>query len=299
MGDSTEISWCDMTFNPWWGCWKIADECKNCYADDLANRYAPGHWGRTAPRRFFGDKHWNEPRAWNRKAERDGVRRRVFVGSMCDWAEVHPNPEMRAKMDEARMRLWRLINECSHLDWLLLTKRPEDAARHLPWIATPEDWQSVGVTDGEFGLIGKSWPNVWLGVTAGTVASLRRVVPIARAIPAAVHFISCEPLLEEIPMTAWRDALAPTKGEAPVDWLIVGNESGHKRRPAEMDWVRTARDAATDFGVRFHFKQWVQEKGAKIHLPVLDGRQWAEFPNEVKQAPVGGLFAGTEALRHG
>jgi protein gp37 len=252
-----------MTFNSWWGCWKIADECKNCYADATAARYAPGHWGRTEPRRFFGDAHWNEPLKWNRKAKRDGVRRRVFVGSMMDWAEIHPVPEINAQMDAARDRLFDLIRECTALDWLLLTKRPENAPRILPWCR-----------DG----LHIAWPNVWLMGTAGTVKSLRRVVPLIRSIPAAVRGISCEPLLENIPGDEWRDALAPTKDEGPIHWLIVGNESGHKRRPAEMEWVRTARDAAARHGVAFHFKQWVEPNGKKIHLPMLDDVQHAAFP---------------------
>lgn len=259
MGEQTAISWTDHTFNPWWGCWKIADECKHCYADELANRYAKGHWGRTAPRKFFGSAHWKEPMRWNRKAERDGVRRRVFVGSMCDWAEVHPNDYTRDMMNQERERLFCLIRECTALDWLLLTKRPEDAGTHLPWNHEP-------------------WPHVWIGATAGTVGSLRRVVPHLREIPAAIRFISCEPLLENIGAAEWDWALGEGETLGGIHWLIVGNESGHKRRPAEMEWVRTARDAAVRHGVAFHFKQWVEPNGKKIHLPVLDGEQHAAFP---------------------
>lgn len=105
MGEQTGISWTDHTFNPWWGCHKIAPECKNCYADSTAHRYVSQFgelWGRTAARRFFGDTHWKELAKWNRKAISDGVRRRVFVGSMCDWAEVHADPAIAAQMNEAR-----------------------------------------------------------------------------------------------------------------------------------------------------------------------------------------------------
>lgn len=279
MGDQTAISWCDMTFNPWWGCWKIADECKHCYADELANRYAKGLWGRTAPRRFFGDKHWNEPRKWNRKAAADGVRRRVFVGSMCDWAEIHPADGVRAQMNAARARLFGLIKDCTALDWLLLSKRTADVAGHLPWMASPADWQGVGV-NAPLEQIGEPWSHVWVGTTAGTRSRVREDVAELRMIPAAVRFISCEPLLEDIPRDEWDCALDPGAGGGEIHWLIVGNESGHKRRPAEMEWVRTARDAAARHGVAFHFKQWVEPNGKKIHLPVLDGSQHAAFPKE-------------------
>lgn len=272
MGEETAISWCDHTKNLWWGCWKIADECLHCYADSTADRYAPGHWGRTAPRKFFDDKNLNELLKWNRKAAKDGVRRRVFVGSMMDWAEIHPVAEINAKMDERRAAFWKLVPQCDWLDFLMLTKRPENAAGLLPWMA-PEAIGPSGTVQ-----IAEPWPNVWLMTTAGTIKSLRRVVPVLRSIPAAVRGISCEPLLEEITASDWRDALAPTKGEGPVHWLIVGNESGHKRRPAELEWVRIARDEAERYGVAFHFKQWVESNGKKIHLPVIDGMVHAAFP---------------------
>lgn len=102
-----------------------------------------------------------------------------------------------------------------------------------------------------------------------------------RSVPAAVRFISCEPLLEGISAEDWNAALdydSELHAFDGIHWLIVGNESGHKRRPAEMEWVRTARDAAARHNVAFHFKQWVEPNGKKIHLPVLDGEQWAQFP---------------------
>jgi len=269
MGESTAITWCDHTFNPWWGCWKIAPECANCYADATAARYAPGHWGRTAPRRFFGDARWNEPRKWNRKAERDGVRRRVFVGSMCDWAEVHPDPAVNSQLRAARARLFALIQDCPSLDWLLLTKRPGDARDHVPW--SHDD----------------PWSHVWIGVSVGHRDSVYKMFQLQR-IPAATRFVSCEPILEEISADTWDIALSRDAGTARIHWLIVGDESGHGARPANIEWVRTARDAAARHGVAFHFKQWcgadapgIEGREAprkKIHLPILDGRRWAEFP---------------------
>ena len=270
MGEQTAISWCDHTKNLWWGCWKIADECANCYADATANRYAPGHWGRTAPRRFLGDDNLRELLTWNRKANNDGVRRRVFVGSMMDWAERHPDPEILAKMDERLSKFWPLVKQCDALDFLMLTKRPEDGAALLPWMAA-EVYSPLSAVQ-----IADPWPNVWVMTTAGTVKSLRRVVPSLRLIPAAVRGISCEPLLEHIPREEWDEALGAWG--LPIHWLIVGNESGPKRRPAELEWVRTAREAAAAHGIAFHFKQWVEPNGKKVHLPVLDGAQHAAFP---------------------
>ena len=279
MSETTGISWTDHTFNPWWGCHKVSDECTNCYAEATADRFHPGHWGLKAPRWFFSDKHWDEPRRWNARAWKLGERRRVFCASMADVFEAHPLDEVRQLQDEARSRLWRLINDTPCLDWLLLTKRPENFAALLPWTQD-----------------GKPWRNVWLGVTAGARKSLSRVAQL-RSTTAAVRFISCEPLLEHITASDWDMSLCSQR-ENPeaggdIDWLIVGDESGRDRRPAKVEWVRATRDAAERHRVAFHFKQWcgpssLDVHGArsklnngrqgKIHLPVLDGKQHAAFP---------------------
>jgi protein gp37 len=256
MGEKTAISWCHHTHNLWWGCWKIDPECAHCYADAFDHRLGGTHWGRTNPRRFFDDNHVNELVRWNKRAAKDGERRRVFVGSMCDWAERHIDPEVRAKQDAVRARFFEVAKGLEHLDFLMLTKRPEDAAELLPW-GTSEPW-----------------PNFWIGVSAGTVPSLRTKVPVLRRMSAAVRFISGEPLLEMIDASAWDAAL---EGGA-IHWLIIGNESGHKRREVELAAVRVAREAAARHGVTFHFKQWVEHDGSKTHLPILDGVQHAGFP---------------------
>ncbi len=289
MGENSAISWCHDTKNLWWGCWKIAPECANCYADTLARRHAPGHWGRTAPRRFFKPGHLGELLKWNRKAERAGERRRVFVGSMMDWAERHPVPEIAARQNAERRVFWPIARQCTSLDFLMLTKRPEDARNLLPWMASPEDWASVGVEQAATEQIAEPWLNVWLGVSAGHLDSLDKIQTL-RTIPAAVRFVSCEPILSDITAEEWDVAL----GGGAIHWLIVGDESGHGARPAKVEWVRTARDAAARNGVAFHFKQWAgadaegiegrEAPRKKIHLPVLDGRQWAEFPGAALEA---------------
>jgi protein gp37 len=278
MGENTAISWAHDTFNLWIGCWKIDPECKHCYAETTDNqRWGGEHWGRTAPRKWTGDTYWKQLAKWNRKARETGERRRVFVGSLMDWAERHPVPEIRAEMDARLARFWGIAKECESLDFLMLTKRPEDAGALLPWASG-----------------GAPWSNIWIGVTAGTRDTLARKVTVLRSIPATMRFISCEPMLEDIPREDWNRALAgvpgtvynylgdTADGPGPIDWLIVGNESGHKRRPAEQDWVRTARDAAEHYGVQFHFKQWVEPNGKKIHLPILDGVQHAGFPEAAR-----------------
>lgn len=270
MGEQTAISWCDHTFNLWIGCWKIDPECENCYAWATdRQRWGGEHWGRTAPRKWTGDAYWKQLAKWQRKAKADGVRRRVFVGSLMDWAETHPVDSIQAEMDARRARFWSLVEQCPDLDFLMLTKRIEDAHRYLPWYRRDRH--------GDFYAFAPPWPNVWLGTTAGTRKTLREHASPLRRTSAAVRFISCEPLLEEITASDWRDALAPTSDEGPVHWLIVGGESGSKRRPMEEEWVKVARDEAERYGIAFHYKQKI-DAGKKVHLPILDGVQHAAFP---------------------
>lgn len=313
MADRTKISWCDHTFQIWWGCEHasrddpggldvdpaaISEECRNCYAETFDRRVGGEHWGPGAEPRWFGDAYWAKPLAWNARAEKRGVRERVFCSSMADWAQLHRDPAVNLRMDGARARMWRLIHRTPWLDWLLLTKRAERLALLLPWEVAPA-W---GILGADHGLpVDQPWPNVWVGVTCGTRESMWRVLKL-RQVRATKRFISAEPLLEHISAAHWDQALAggrscvrcgggvaevargmcagcfgPTHEGRPIDWLIVGDESGPHRRPAQLDWVRTAREAAVRNGVAFHLKQ-LHVSGKKVHLPILDGRQHPEIP---------------------
>jgi len=275
--EMSKIEWTHFTFNPWWGCTKISAGCKNCYAETLDARFKGGHWGDNTTRRFFGDKHWSRPLAWNRKAERDGVRYRVFCASMADVFEEHldeygtPNTQQ----SEARWRLWRLIKATPHLDWLLLTKRPEN--HYL----VPPSWQT-----------GSRRPlNVWLGVTAENQEQADIRIPILLEVRwPAVRFISYEPALGPIDLNAFvcdrsggmvehvdGYAVWPQKKAHGLDWVICGGESGPGRREMNPNWVRSMWAQCCGAGIPFFYKQKV-EGGKKISLPSLDGVQHAEFP---------------------
>lgn len=276
MGENTLISWCRHTFNLWIGCWKIDPECANCYAATRDHRFGGDHWGRTNPRQWTSDAYWKQLERWDRAARQAGERRRVFVGSLMDWAETHPVAEIQAEMNRRRTRFFEIARRCTNLDFLLLTKRIEDAPRYLPWYRDGVPFESP-------------WVNFWIGTTAGTVPTLRDHAKALRMVSAHRRFISCEPMLEDIPRKEWDVALAPrsvpdygdTGGysydENTIDLLIVGAESGRGRRMMQLDWVRTAREAALAHGVTFHFKQAI-EHGKVVHLPMLDGRRHAEMP---------------------
>lgn len=295
MGE-TAISWCDHTFNLWWGCEHAvmhpgsaltAPECDNCYAEAFDRRLGGNRWGHGSPRRFFNDAYWAKLEKWNNDALWAAERRSVFVSSMSDIGEIHPDPDIDAQMEAARQRFWPMVKKLDCLDFLLLTKRPESLATMLPWRY-----------DGQIP------SNAWLGTTCGARTSLWRIYELRRT-PAAHRFVSAEPLLDHITTDEWINALRGEFGcpecgprvrsdedgccascgtdctiDYGIDWLIVGHESAAKSkiRTVDLDAVRSARDAAAACGVKFHFKQW--HDGRKVvHLPVLDGRQWTATPS--------------------
>src|ERR1039458_2213458 len=124
MAENSKIEWTDHTFNPWWGCTPVSSACDFCYAEALSKRFGKDLWG-NKPRQRTSAQNWNQPRKWNRQAEKMGVRYRVFCASMADVFDNQVPTEWR---DD----LWQLIRETPHLDWLLLTKRPQNISKMLP-----------------------------------------------------------------------------------------------------------------------------------------------------------------------
>ncbi len=296
MGEKTAISWCDHTFNLWWGCdhasrlmgpsLTTAPECDNCYAEAFDKRLGGHHWGYGSPRKFFGEKYWDKLWKWNDAALLACERRSVFVSSMSDIGEIHPNPSVNAEMDAARASFFDLARKLEGLDFLLLTKRPENLAVFLPWMQGPGaecDWccgaDKIGGHERNCP-VAMPWPNIWLGTTCGARSSLWRIRELRR-VPAAHRYVSVEPLLEHITTEEWIAALRSDNPEEDgMEWLIVGHENAPKGkiRAAELEWAKSARDAALACGMKFHFKQWHDGKKV-VHLPLLDGRQWTATPN--------------------
>jgi protein gp37 len=233
MSKNSHIEWTNHTFNPWWGCAKVSPACKYCYAEKHAARWAPGIWGEHHPRQLSTDAYWNAPIRWNKAAIANGSRERVFCASMSDVYED------RADVNESRERLWTLIEETSALDWLLLTKRPQNILAMSPW--GDKDWPS----------------NVWVGTTVENQKYADERLPALLSVPAACRFLSCEPLLGSVDLSEW---LGPKRGQKhhPIDWVIVGGESGPQARMMNPDWPRSLRDQCKKAGTSFHFKQWGQ-----------------------------------------
>ena len=270
MAKNSPIEWTHHTFNPWWGCQKVSPACTHCYAEAWSKRIGLSVWGPSSDRRFFGDRHWRQPLLWNDEAARSGERRRVFCASMADVFET------RDDLATWRERLWSLIEATPRLDWLLLTKRPENVSSIVPW--------------------GDAWPeSVWLGTTVETQDWAAPRIAALLENKARIHFLSCEPLLGLLDLSPWLPKL---------DWVIAGGESGARARPMHPAWARALRDQCVDAGVAFHFKQWgswaparegTGVRAVKVHFEAadatilarvgkgaagrqLDGRTWSELP---------------------
>ena len=238
MGEGSKIEWTDHTFNPWWGCTRVSPACDHCYAATLAKRFEVG-WGASAPIRTFGEKHWNDPIRWDRAAAKAGTPARVFCASMADVFESRPG-EIGAAMDAERVKLWPLIEATPHLRWLLLTKRPANVLSMVP-----AAWRS-------------GFPsNVWMGATVEDQLRAGERIPLLLRIPAAVRFLSCEPLLGAVELPGGATVDGDATDEIPgIHWIIAGGESGPGARPSRPDWFRSLRDQCKAAGVPFFFKQW-------------------------------------------
>jgi protein gp37 len=251
MGEVTEIAWTHSTFNPWIGCTKVSEGCKHCYAEAQDRRWGHNRWGPTAARERTSESYWKQPLRWDREAKAAGVRRRVFCASLADVFDDHESIK-----GEWRFELLDLILSTPNLDWLLLTKRPENILRFWPslWERHPR-------------------PNVWLGTTVENQGqAVKRTQELFR-VPAAVRFLSMEPLLGPVDL-----GLHPMKTVGPhtfktshIDWVIVGGESGPGARPFAIEWARSIRDQCAAAGVACFVKQL----GA---VPVIDETAWRAAP---------------------
>jgi protein gp37 len=274
----SKIEWTDSTFNPWVGCTKIErpgakpSACDFCYAEKWAKRSGQVAWG-NHPRRRTTPSYWSAPIAWNKRAAafhaQFGRRQRVFCASLADVFDNQADPAWRKD-------LFELISECSNLDWLLLTKRPQNIRKMLPG-----NW-------------GTGYANVWLGTTAEDAHAYKQRMSHLLAVPAAIRFVSYEPALGPLgPISV--------SGKVP-DWIIIGGESGVRSdlvRATHPQWARDAIAECRRESVAPFLKQWgsyannplVVEQGGSVQDAMrndppengkgggmLDGRLWRDFP---------------------
>lgn len=279
MAENSKIEWCDHTFNPWVGCTKVSPACDNCYAEGWSKRAGRDVWGPRSDRQQT--KTQGNPIKWNKALEGTARRERVFVASLADVFDNH-----KSILPAWRASLWSIIRACPNLDFLMLTKRPQNIQKYLP-----DGW-------------GEGYENVWLGTTVENQTEANRRIPHLLKVPAKIRFLSCEPLLgpidfsldglwfEDCPSDCENGYTEPDTGafvcrvceesqkteDVGIDWVITGGESGPGHRVASVDWYRGLRDQCQAEHVAFLFKQWhgttkpqVRAMGRELDGVVHDG----------------------------
>lgn len=247
MGETTGIEWCDSTFNAWWGCVEVSEQCRHCYARIFARSKGQDVWGPLARRRFLSEDYWKNLGRWNGKAMAEGRRWKVFCGSMCDIAEIllpdHPDAD---DMHAARQALFQQVTRTPFLIYLFVTKRPENLPRLVPkeWLLAPPH-------------------NVCYLTSVGTQADAEKQIPALLRMPARVHGVSCEPLLGKL-------NLRPVLGPDRVNWVIGGGESGPLARPTDLEWAQDLLSQCSVASVPFFWKQW----GEWLPVPYEEADEW-------------------------
>lgn len=238
MGETTGIAWTERTWNPWQGCHKVSAGCANCYMYSEKIRYGqrPNEVVRSKPATFNAPLKWKEPA-------------RVFTCSWSDW--------FIEEADAWRAEAWEIVRRTPHLTYQILTKRPERIAGALP-----ADW-------------GPGWPNVWLGVSVENQAAAFTRLPQLIEMPAAVRFVSAEPLLGPVDLTPWLVAELGERGRSRLGllhWVIVGGESGPKARPMDVAWARSLVAQCRDAGVAAFTKQLGAEAFTARRIEDVNGQ---------------------------
>ncbi|MCL2620052.1 MAG: phage Gp37/Gp68 family protein [Defluviitaleaceae bacterium] len=234
MSTKSRIEWTESTWNPITGCDKFSAGCENCYAFRMAQRLK--HMGNPKYTNGFEltlhEDCLGDPTSWKKPML-------IFVNSMSDL--LHKDVPL-----EYIQKIFRVMNDCPHHIFQLLTKRAE----RLQEIANEVTWSE----------------NIWLGVTVENEACKKRIQYL-KDMPAKIKFISFEPLLDDV-------GVLDLQG---IDWAIIGGESGPKSRPMQEDWVINIKHQCEKQGVLFYFKQWGGTNKKKTGRTLL-GRTWDDMP---------------------
>jgi protein gp37 len=279
MSDKSGIEWTDATWNPTVGCTKVSAGCDHCYAETLVNRFAG-----TSPAfpttfdivNLRSDRFLHQPLRWPKP-------RRIFVNSLSDL--FHKDVP-----DEFIARVFVVMSMARQHTFQLLTKRH---GRMRSLLNSPEFQVLAGraafdLIQQEHRTVGWDWPlpNLWLGVSAEDQDTADLRIPALLDTPAAVRWVSAEPLLGPITL---HHSHCPTHDftggfctwscpeRYTVDWIVAGGESGAQARPMDPDWARSLRDQCATARIPFLFKQW-GGRTPKANGRTLDGRTWDEYP---------------------
>lgn len=285
MADRTRIEWADATWNPVAGCTRVSPGCERCYIDwappfrvegrhfvDAAGQRSNAIGSSTGVR--LHPERLDQPIRWRRP-------RRIFVCSLADL--FHDQVP-----DAYIARVWAVMALARQHTFQVLTKRPA-RMRALLSSGLFQRWVEEHASTEAGRIVNCPWPlpNVWVGVTAEDQPRADQRVPILMETPAAVRFLSCEPLLGPVALSRLH-AYCPTHdfaggfctGGCPdvriPNWVIVGGESGPGARPMHPDWARALRDQCQGLRVPFLFKQWGE------WLP-LEARQHLDLPSQQRE----------------
>lgn len=265
MSDKSKIEWTDATWNPVTGCTKVSEGCRNCYAKTFTERFegTSGHYFESGFKVTLRPERLNQPLRWKRP-------RRIFVNSMSDL--FHPDVPF-----DYIDRVFNIMGGAGWHTFQILTKRPERMKEFIYWRF--DKWKDP-FDDNQVPYV---FPNIWLGVSVENQKAADERIPLLLQTPAAVRFLSCEPLLGPVDLNSisladgmYWDALDKSEAsdaslegdcDAVIDWVIAGGESGFKARSADPDWFRSLRDQCQKASVPFLFKQWGE------WLPVSQGAE--------------------------
>lgn len=252
MGDNSKIQWCDASWNPTIGCTRVSSGCNSCYAFQLHDQrhvaWKRGRWP-DAPVQYHKPfsqvqviaERLDQPLRWTKP-------RRIFVNSLSDlFHDAIPAAFI--------YRVWQVMRDTPRHTYQILTKRPE---RMMLFVreALPPKWRAL--------------PNVWLGVSVEHQAAADERIPLLVQTPAAVRFLSCEPLLGPVSIWRWTGDL---------HWVIVGGESGRHARPMDVGWADRLLNECDVAGVPFFFKQAGEVLGREWGCRDRHGGDASEWPD--------------------
>ncbi|WFE45332.1 phage Gp37/Gp68 family protein [Verrucosispora sp. WMMD1129] len=275
MSDNSAIEWTEATWNPVTGCTKVSPGCDNCYAETFAERWRgiPGHHFERGFDLVLRPERLDQPLRWKRG-------RRIFVNSMSDLFHADVPDEFIAKV-------FAVMAATPQHTYQVLTKRH---GRMRSLLNNAEWRSSVLLRESVLDLNGPArdlptWPlpNVWLGVSVEDQQRANLRIPALIDTPAAVRWLSCEPLLGPVQLDRTdKDALV----DGGIDWVVVGGESGPRSRPMHPQWARDLRDECVNAEVPFFFKQWGE--WAPIQRPF----DYVTDDNRCQVLSIGGALAG-------
>lgn len=292
MAENSQIQWCDHTHNEWIGCTKVSEACSDCYAANsrtvkILNSTQGLEWGAGKPRYLTSESNRKKPLTWNRSAVKNNTRYRVFCSSLSDWLDDEIDPSWLAGL------LIRVF-QCRQLDWMMLTKRPKNWRSRMEAAYDALMQGKAAPPFDDFSLAGTinvlhAWlqghppHNVWFGITTESQTQANHRIPAAAEIPAAIRFLSAEPLYGAIRL----NESIPSEELNKFHLCIIGGESKQTKKTAQpfrLEEARTLMSQCREYGLKIFFKQFGSNPVGLPEGYELSGKggDFEQFPDEFK-----------------